>query len=265
MSEIKIFENVQFGRVRTITKEGEPWFVASDVCKALEIKNSRDALTRLDEDEKGVALTDTLGGQQNMTIINEPGLYSLILGSRKPEAKAFKRWITHEVIPSIRRSGGYIAGQEQMTDAELVARALLVVQRQLEERNAELERVRPKALFADAVSASSDSILIGDLAKILQQNGVDIGGNRLFTWMRNNGYLMRRRSDGQNMPTQRSMEMGLFEVKETTVTHSNGRVTVRMTTKVTGKGQVYFVNKFLKGESKGGGLNDHPYISAQLC
>lgn len=191
MNELQVFENAQFGQVRTVQKDGQPWFVAADVCRALEVGNSRQALSRLDADEKGVISTDTPGGEQKMSIVNEPGLYALVLGSRKPEARAFKRWITHEVIPSIRRSGGYIAGQERMTDAELLSKALLVAQRQIEARDAQIETMQPKALFADAVSASKTSILISELAKMLKQNGVAIGQNRLFQWMRENGYLIR--------------------------------------------------------------------------
>lgn len=250
MNELKTFENAQFGQVRTVMQNGEPWFVAADVCKALEIANSRDALSRLDSDEKSVASTDTLGGRQCMTVINEPGLYSLVLGSRKPEAKAFKRWITHEVIPSIRKSGGYIAGQESMTDAELLSKALLVAKRQIDARDKQIADMQPKALFADAVSASSSSILIGELAKLLRQNGRDIGQNRLFQWLREQGYLCTKGS-AYNCPTQRSMELGLFEIKETAITHSDGHITINRTPKVTGKGQVYFVDRFLAGQERG--------------
>ena len=250
MNELKVFENAQFGQVRTVMQNGEPWFVAADVCKALEIANSRDALSRLDSDEKSVASTDTPGGRQCMTVINEPGLYSLVLGSRKPEAKAFKRWITHEVIPSIRKSGGYIAGQESMTDAELLSKALLVAKRQIDARDKQIADMQPKALFADAVSASSSSILIGELAKLLRQNGKDIGQNRLFQWLREQGYLCSKGA-AYNCPTQRSMDMGLFEIKETAVTHSDGHVTINRTPKVTGKGQVYFVDRFLAGQERG--------------
>lgn len=244
MNELTIFENPEFGQMRVINKNDEPWFVASDVCRALEISNNRDALNRLDADEKDVALTDTLGGQQQMSIVNEPGLYSLVLGSRKPEAKAFKRWITHEVIPSIRKTGGYIAGQESLSDAELMAKALLVAQRTIEERNKQIEVMKPKALFADAVSASETSILVGDLAKLLKQNGVDIGQNRLFRWLRDEKYLIKS-GERRNMPTQRAMDLGLFEIKETPRTLPSGEIHVDRTSKVTGKGQTYFINKFL--------------------
>lgn len=231
--------------MRVINKNDEPWFVAADVCRALEISNNRDALNRLDADEKDVALTDTLGGHQQMSIVNEPGLYSLVLGSRKPEAKAFKRWITHEIIPSIRKTGGYIAGQESLSDSELMAKALLVAQRTIDERNKQIEVMKPKALFADAVSASETSILIGDLAKLLKQNGVDIGQNRLFRWLRDEKYLIKS-GESRNMPTQRAMDLGLFEIKETPRTLPSGAIHVDRTPKVTGKGQTYFVNKFLK-------------------
>lgn len=249
MNELQIFENDQFGQVRTINRNGEPWFVAKDVCLALEISNPSDALKRLDEDERARL---NLGRQGETNIVNEPGLYSLVLGSRKPEAKAFKRWITHEVIPSIRKNGGYIAGQETMTDDELLANALMVAQRkiaardkQIEVQEKQIEAMHPKALFADAVSASKTSILIGDLAKLLKQNGVDIGQKRLFQWLRENKYLISQKGASYNSPTQRSMEMKLFEVKETTITHADGHITINRTAKVTGKGQVYFINKFV--------------------
>lgn len=244
MNELQVFESAQFGKVRTVQKDGQPWFVAADVCRALDM--DKTATRRLDDDEKGLHSTQTPGGKQNLVIVNEPGLYALVLGSRKPEARAFKRWITHEVIPSIRRSGGYIAGQESMTDAELLSKALLVAQRQIEARDAQIETMQPKALFADAVSASKTSILISELAKMLKQNGVAIGQNRLFQWMRENGYLIRKQGADYNRTTQRSMELGVLEIKETVITHADGHVTVNITPKVTGKGQQYFINKFLR-------------------
>lgn len=244
-NQLQIF-NYQSKQVRTVTKDGESWFVAKDICDILELGNSRMALERLDNDEKGVSLIDTPGGTQSMQVVNEPGLYVLILGSRKKEAKAFKRWITHEVIPSIRKNGGYIANQEQLTPEQIVANALIVAQNIIAEKDRLLEEQRPKVLFADAVSASKTSILIGELAKILRQNGIEIGQNRLFEWLRVNGYLISRKGTDYNMPTQYSMELGLFEVKETTITHSDGHISVSKTAKVTGKGQLYFVNKFIK-------------------
>lgn len=244
MNDLVIFENPEFGQIRTMNKDGEPWFVAVDVCKALEISNNRMAINRLDDDEKGVSLTDTLGGKQDMTIINESGLYSLVLGSRKPEAKKFKRWITHEVIPSIRKTGGYIAGQENLSDSELMAKALLVAQRTIEERNKQIETMKPKALFADAVSGSDTSILVRDLAKLLKQNGVDIGEKRLYKKLRDDGYLIKI-GESKNTPTQKAMEMKLFEIKESVII-VDGKSRVVKTTKVTGKGQTYFINRFLE-------------------
>lgn len=241
MEEIQVFQSAQFGQVRTTIRDGEPWFVAADVCRALELSNPTVSVGRLDDDERAKL---NLGRQGEGTIVSEPGLYALVLGSRKPEAKAFKRWITHEVIPSIRKSGGYIAGQSTMSDADLMAKALLVAQRQIEQRDAQITEMQPKALFADAVSASKSSILIGELAKMLRQNGVDIGQNRLFEYLRENGYLCKSGAM-YNCPTQRAMDMGLFEIKETAIQHADGHVTINRTPKVTGKGQVYFVNKLL--------------------
>ena len=244
MNELKIFENAEFGEIRTVAVDGTPWFVASDICKALEIVNTTQAVQRIDADEKSMLNIGLSGGATNC--VNEYGLYSLILASRKKEAKEFKRWITHEVLPSIRKTGGYIAGQETMSDAELMAKALLVAQKQIEERNAQIERMRPKEIFCDAVSASQTSILVGDLAKLICQNGVSIGQMRLFAWLRANGYLIKRNGSDWNMPTQRSIEQGLFEVKERNVQNPDGSIRITKTPKVTGKGQVYFVNKFLQ-------------------
>lgn len=253
MEGLQVFENTQFGQVRTINKDGAPWFVAADVCRALDLGQVTNTIRRLDDDEKAlISIKGISRGNDQVSIVNEPGLYSLVLGSRKPEAKAFKRWVTHEVIPSIRQNGGYIAGQETMTDDELLANALMVAQRKIEARDKQIEvqekqieAMHPKALFADAVSASKTSILIGDLAKLLKQNGVDIGQKRLFQWLRENKYLISQKGASYNSPTQRSMEMKLFEVKKTTITHADGHITINRTAKVTGKGQVYFINKFV--------------------
>ena len=243
MNDVKIFENHEFGEVRTTVIDGEPWFVAADVCRALDIGNSRQAMTRLDDDEKDtVTLNDGIPGNPEKTVVNEPGLYSLVLGSRKPEAKAFKRWITHEVIPAIRKTGGYHVPQ---SPEEQMAQGLLAAQKLLAEKDKRIEEMRPKEIFADAVSVSKTDILIGDLAKLIKQNGHDIGQKRLFAWLREKGYLIKRKGLDWNMPTQKAMEMKLFRVKETVVTHADGHTTVSKTPKVTGKGQVYFVNKFL--------------------
>ena len=251
MNELQIFENKDFGKVRTVTLDGAPCFVAADVCRALDIANSRDAVNRLDDDEKNtVVLTDGNRGNPNVTVVTESGLYSLVLGSRKPEAKQFKRWITHEVIPTIRKTGGYVNNDDlfvntYLPNADDTTKALFrSTLETIRTQNAKLEEYKPKAIFADAVSASKSSILVGELAKILQQNGVAIGQNRLFAWLRNNGYLCCY-GERYNMPTQRSMEMSLFEIKETTINNPDGSIRVSRTVKVTGKGQQYFINKFL--------------------
>lgn len=247
--EIKIFKNPQFGAIRTMTQDGEPWFVGKDVAELLGYANTPKAIRDHVDDEDKLTERIVLSGQcREAVLINESGLYSLILSSKLPTAREFKRWVTSEVLPSIRQTGGYIAGQEDMSDADLMAKALLVAQRQIAQRDKQLAEMQPKALFADSVCASSTSILIGELAKILKQNGVATGQNKLFAWMRDNGYLIRRKGADYNMPTQRSMEMQLFEIKESVVSHADGHTSVNKTTKVTGKGQVYFVNKF-RGES----------------
>ena len=251
MNEIQVFNNEQFGEVRAVTQNGEPWFVAADVCKCLEIGNPSDAIGRLDEDEKALVSIEGLSRGNSMgNIVNEPGLYSLILGSRKPEARAFKRWITHEVIPSIRKHGVYAtdrAVEAMLQDPDTMIRTLTALKQEREARRAledKVERDKPKVLFASAVEASRTSILVGELAKLLRQNGVEIGQKRLFQWLRDNGYLMKTGSS-RNMPTQLSMELGLMEVKESTISCPNGSVKIIKTTKITGKGQTYFVNKFL--------------------
>ena len=250
MKELQIFNSEEFGEIRTVSINDEPWFVASDICRALDIQNVTQAVQKLDDDERSMF---NIGRQGNANCVNEYGLYSLVLASRKPEAKKFKRWITHEVIPSIRKHGGYIAGQDTMTDDQLLAKALLVAQSKIAERDQiiakkqeRIEQMKPKALFADAVSASKHSILVGDLAKLICQNGYLIGQKRLFQWMRENGYLMTQGSS-YNRPKQRYVEQGLFEIKESTINNPDGSVRITITPKVTGKGQVYFVNKFLGG------------------
>lgn len=244
MNELQIFKNNQFGNVRIVMKGQEPWFVAKDVCECLAISKHRDAISRLDTDERGSLKVDTLGGKQEMATVNEYGLYSLVLSSRKPEAKEFKRWITHDVIPQIRKTGQYIADIPKTLPDALRAYA-----NEVEEHNkakALIEEQKPKVLFADSVAASHTSILVGDLAKLLHQNGVkDMGQKRLFNWLRENGYLIKRKGSDYNSPTQKAMEMGLFQIKETVVSHADGHTSVNKTTKVTGKGQQYFINKFL--------------------
>ncbi|MBL3897902.1 phage antirepressor KilAC domain-containing protein [Bifidobacterium longum] len=238
--------------LRTLTDEaGEPWFVAKDVCDILGLENSRKATAELDSDEKNtVTISDGIAGNPNKTIISEPGLYRLVMKSRKSEAKEFQRWVTHEVLPSIRRHGAYMTEstlEKAVTEPDFLIRLATQIKQERAEKEkaqAQVERMRPKALFADAVETSKTSILVGDLAKVLKGNGVDIGGTRLFAWLRDNGWLMKTGSS-RNMPTQKSMELGLFEIKETTVVHSDGHTTINKTPKVTGKGQTFFVNKFL--------------------
>ena len=260
-NEIRVFTSETFGSIRAMEISGEVWFVGKDVAEKLgygEGKSPVNAVAKhVDEEDKGVTEMMTPGGMQKVTIINESGLYSLILGSRLPGAKAFKRWITAEVIPSIRRTGGYIKGQEELSDAELLAKALIVAQRQIKERERklverehEIQQNAPKVLFADAVSASDSTILIGELAKILKQNGIETGQNRLFQTLREKNILIGRAGSDYNMPTQRAMELGLFRIKETAITHSDGHVSVNKTVKVTGKGQQYIINKFFTGKWK---------------
>lgn len=243
MSNIQVFENSEFGKIRAMRGEdGEPMFVAKDICAALEIKNSRDALARLDDDEKGVVLTDTPGGEQQVQAVNEAGLYVLVLGSRKPQAKAFKRWVTHEVLPAIRRDGGYMAARDE-TPEETMARALVIAQTTIDRQKNRISELEPKAIFADAVAASDGTCLVGELAKMLRQNGVNVGQNRLFAMLREDGYLGNV-GQNRNVPTRRAMDLGLFRIKETAVTHSDGHVTINRTPKVTGKGQIYFVKRY---------------------
>ena len=250
-STLQTFDSPTFGAVRVIEREGQPWFVAKDVCDCLELGNPRTSLALLDEDEKGVHSVDTPGGLQEMSIISEPGLYSLILRSRKPEAKAFKRWITHEVIPAIRRTGGYMSAGQNDTPESIMARAVLIAQdtiTRLKERTAALETQaevdRPKVVFADSIEVSKSTILVGELAKLIKQSTqYDIGQKRMFDWLRDNGFLHKRGSD-RNMPTQKSMDMGLIVIKEGSRIGSSGESHITKTPKVTGKGQIYFVNRF---------------------
>lgn len=245
MSGLQIFNSNEFGQIRTIIKDNEPMFCLGDLCKALEL-TAKGVKQRLDDEViSNYPIEDSLGRKQNTLFVNEDGLYDVILESRKDSAKKFRKWVTSEVLPSIRKSGGYIAGQEQMSDSELMAKALLVAQKQIEERNKQIEIMQPKAIFADAVATSKTSILVGDLAKLICQNGYQIGQKRLFEWLRNNGYLIKRKGSDWNMPTQKSIEMGLFEIKESTRIDGNGCNVTTRTPKATGKAQVYFINKFI--------------------
>lgn len=241
--------------IRTLSVVGEPWFVAADIAKVLGYRDAHNMIRRLDENEKGTHLLSTPGGNQKVAAISEPGLYSAIFGSKVEGAKAFKNWVTHEVLPAIRRHGGYLTPakvEEVLSDPDtiiLLATQLKDERKRRVELESRAEADAPKVLFADSVASSASSILVGDLAKILRGNGVEIGGIRLFAWMRERGFLVRRRGSDYNMPTQYAMERGLFEIKETAITHADGHVTVSKTPKVTGKGQQYFINKFLGREA----------------
>lgn len=242
--------------LRTLTDEaGEPWFVAKDVCDILGMSNPSMAVTALDKDEVAqIDPKDYLGSEnrsnQAVNIVSEPGLYKLIMRSRKPEAKRFQRWVTHEVLPQIRRTGGYIPTSESDSDEDIMAMAVLVAQKTIERKNQQLQAkdaqikvLEPKARFADAVAASDGTCLVGELAKMLRQNGMDIGQNRLFRLLQADGYLGKSGSN-RNVPTQRAMDLGLFRIKETTVTHADGHTTVSRTPKVTGKVQRYFIDRY---------------------
>lgn len=243
MNEVQVFDNEEFGSIRAIRDEdGEPSFVAKDVAKALGYRMASDMTRRLDEDEKGTRSVRTPGGDQEMAVITEAGLYAAVLGSKVPEAKAFKRWVTHEVLPALRRDGGYMVERHESPE-ETMARAVLLAQTTIDRQKARIAELEPKALFADAVAASDGTCLVGELAKMIRQNGVAMGQNRLFELMRRDGYLGKSGSN-RNVPTQRSMEMGLFRIKETSVIHSDGHVTLNRTPKVTGRGQRYFIERY---------------------
>lgn len=251
MSDLQIF-NFNNKEIRTLAIEGEPYFVGKDVADILGYQNgSRDINRHVDEEDRHKAMIFD-GNQYKETItINESGLYSLILSSKLPKAKEFKHWVTHEVLPAIRKHGAYMTDAKAaaiVTDKGSLADLLQQAAEQLKRKDIQIEQMKPKALFADAVSTSDTPILVGELAKILHQNGVSMGQNRMFRWLRDNGYLISKKGTSYNMPTQRAMELGLFKIKENAITHSDGHVTITKTPKVTGKGQVYFVNKFVGEE-----------------
>lgn len=253
MNKLQIFKNEEFGEIRTIEVNNQPWFVGKDVADILGYRNgSRDINNHVEEEDRLKYQIGTAGQLREQTLINESGLYSLILSSKLPKAKEFKRWVTSDVLPTIRKTGGYINGSEAMSDSEIMAKALLVAQKTIEANKEKInqlmsdnERMKPKALFADAVANSDGTILIGELAKLIKQNGYDIGQKRLFAWMRENGYLIKQKGSSYNMPTQRAMEMGLFKIKESSIIQPDGAVRLTRTVKATGKGQQYFINKFL--------------------
>lgn len=244
MNQLQIFNSEEFGDIRTVTIDNEPWFVGKDVAEALGYAEPRSTVSKkVEESDRGVAEMETPSGKQNMTIINESGLYALIFGSKLESAKRFKHWVTSEVLPSIRKTGGY---QKPVQGKELLALAVLEAQKTIEEQTVQIEEMKPHAILGQAITTANTSILVGDMAKILRQNGVNIGGQRLFEYLREKGYLIKRKGTDWNLPTQKSMELGLFEIKESVHIDGNGCNKISRTPKVTGKGQQYFVNKFLK-------------------
>lgn len=252
-NKLQIFTNEQFGKLRAVEINGEIHFVAADACKILDVGDTSNAVKTLDDDEKGTYIISTPGGEQRMLVVNEAGLYRLSFKSRKPDAKKFQRWVYHEVLPSIRKHGAYMTPStldEIAGNPDLLMKLAQNLKAEREKRIATekiLEEQKPKVLFADAVETSQTSILVGELAKLAKQNGVNIGQNRLFDWLRNNGWLIKRKGSDYNMPTQKSMEQNLFEIKERVFNNPDGSIFVKKTAKVTGKGQIYFIDKLLKG------------------
>lgn len=251
MNNLKLF-NFNNNQVRTVLIENEPYFVGKDVANILGYKDTSDALKKHIENEDKLSRRFTDSGQsRSMYVINESGLYSLILSSKLPQAKEFKRWVTSEVLPAIRQNGAYLTDQKAFEithNPNSLADLLLQAGEQLKQKDLQITEMKPKALFADAVAVSHSSILIGELAKIMKQNGIDIGQNRLFEWLRVNHYLISGNRSDKNMPTQKSLDLQLFKIKETVINHSDGHTTINKTPKVTGKGQQYFITKFLEAE-----------------
>lgn len=252
MNEIQTF-NFENEKVRTLFINEEPYFVGKDVAEILGYSNSRDALSKhVDEEDKNtVAIHDGITrGNPNQVVINESGLYSLILSSKLPKAKKFKHWVTSEVLPTIRQHGAYMTNQKafDVTNRNGLAELLQQAADQLRDKDKQITEMKPKAIFADAVSTSTTTILIGQLAKILRGNGVNIGQNRLFAWLRENGYLIKKRGRLWNTPTQWAIDKGLFKVRERTSGNPDGSVRTTLTTMVTGEGQQYFINKLLSIE-----------------
>lgn len=233
--------------LRTLTDEaGEPWFVLKDCMSILDLGNPTETVKMFDKDEFSTTeVIDSIGRRQQTYIISEPGLYRLVMKSRKPEAKEFQRWVTHEVLPSIRKHGGYMAGQERMTPEQMALASMRWLQSKVDEQAKQLKAQEGKVLFANAVETARTSILVGDFAKILKSNGIDICPRRLFAWLREHGWLIKAKGSSWNMPTQKAMDLHLFEVKETTISHSDGHTTINKTPKMTGKGQTYFAKLFL--------------------
>lgn len=253
VADLQLFSSQRFGKLRATQIDCEVWFAATDVAKALGYRDANQITRALDDDEKRWSegtLSECTHSHLGIRLINESGLYRVLMRSQRPEAIPFQRWLAHEVVPEIRRNGGYIATSPEDSDADIMARALLIAQKTIDRKNelialheATIEDMKPKALFADAVADSDGTCLIGELAKMMCQNGLEIGQNRLFKLLQRDGYLGKSGSN-RNVPTQRSMDMKLFRIKETAVTHSDGRVTINRTPKVTGKGQAYFIGRY---------------------
>lgn len=260
VADLQLFSSERFGRLRATQIDCEVWFAATDVAKALGYRDANQITRALDDDEKRWSegtLSECTHSHLGIRLINESGLYRVLMRSQRPEAIPFQRWLAHEVVPEIRRNGGYIATSPEDSDADIMARALLIAQKTIDRKNelialheATIEDMKPKALFADAVADSDGTCLIGELAKMMCQNGLEIGQNRLFKLLQRDGYLSKSGSN-RNVPTQRSMDMKLFRIKETAVTHSDGRVTINRTPKVTGKGQAYFIGRYCGAVSDG--------------
>ena len=257
-NEIKVFSNEEFGSIRRVEIDGEYWLSGKDVAQALGYAKPENALSaHVDDEDKITTLVQGTGSnyKSKATVINESGLYSLVLSSKLPSAKKFKRWVTSEVLPSVRKHGAYMTPETleaAILNPDYLLKVATALKAETDKRKALEAKVSadaPKVLFADSVAASSSTVLVGELAKIMRQNGVDMGERRLFRWMRDNGYLIKRNGTDYNMPTQASMEQGLFRIKETVINHSDGHTSVSKTPKVTGKGQTFFLNKFL-GEGK---------------
>jgi anti-repressor protein len=260
VADLQLFSSERFGKLRATQIDCEVWFAATDVAKALGYRDANQITRALDDDEKRWSegtLSECTHSHLGIRLINESGLYRVLMRSQRPEAVPFQRWLAHEVVPEIRRNGGYIATSTEDSDADIMARALLIAQKTIDRKNelialheATIEDMKPKALFADAVADSDGTCLIGELAKMMCQNGLEIGQNRLFKLLQRDGYLGKSGSN-RNVPTQRSMDMKLFRIKETAVTHSDGRVTINRTPKVTGKGQAYFIGRYCGAVSDG--------------
>lgn len=246
MNEVQLF-NFENHEVRSLLINSEPWFVGRDVAEVLGYKKPENAIANhVDDDDKTTTLIQGIGSnyKSKTMIINESGLYCLVLSSKLPSAKKFKRWVTSEVLPTLRKTGQYQV--KELSGSELMAKALIEAQSVLAAKDKVIEEMKPKALFADAVATSHTSILVGELAKILKQNGIDMGQKRLFAWLREKGYLIKRQGTDYNMPTQKAMELGLFEIKEGSYVNGSGVNITTKTPKITGKGQQYFINKFLQ-------------------